>query len=550
MGTAFGLASPAVDSLILMPQTNPVLNRRALLRASAIGALLIPAGSALAACGGSGSATSPSSTGLSVARPRLTHGIASGDPRADGALIWARSDAPATMVVETSATESFTSTRRFSGPRLTPASDGTGRLRLTGLEPGQTVHYRVVLQDDNGIESEPLAGVFNTVPVRPRALNFVWSGDVVGQGWGINESLGGMSIFGAIADRRPDFFLHSGDAIYADGPVMESQKQNNGDVYVNLTTDAKSHVAQTLNDFRGNYAYNLTDAHYRRFAATVPQVVQWDDHEVVNNWFPGESLAGQERKGYTETDVDKLTGFAAQAWQEWQPVLPSEAVDGRLYRKIAYGPELDVFVLDMRSYKDPNPNAWSTDSPEGVLGVKQTRWLIDGLKASTARWKVVANDLPLSIVVPDKATDPVVGPKSMEGVAQGENGQPLGREIAFSAILSQTKNVPNIVYLTADVHYTAAISYDPGRAGFTDFTPFWEFVSGPLNAGAFPESPLDGTFGARYEFVHAPTEPNVSPAEGFQHFGEVTINPEDRTFTVNLRDAKGVSLYSKVLTAR
>ncbi|SUB58029.1 alkaline phosphatase [Mycolicibacterium smegmatis] len=62
----------------------------------------------------------------------------------------------------------------------------------------------------------------------------------------------------------------------------------------------------------------------------------------------------------------------------------------------------------------------------------------------------------------------------------------------------------NIVYLTADVHYTAAISYHPDRAAFGDFTPFWEFVSGPLNAGAFPQSPLDGTFGPRYEFVHAP----------------------------------------------
>lgn len=453
------------------------------------------------------------------------------------------------MIVETSATESFTKTQRFKGPMLTSATDGTGRLRLKGLEPGQTVHYRVTLEGDDGAKSETLTGVFNTVPEQSGPIRFAWSGDVVGQGWGINESLGGLGIFGAIADLRPDFFLHSGDAIYADGVVPQTQKQNDGRTYVNVTSAAKSHVAQTLDDFRGNYAYNLTDAHYRRFAATVPQVVQWDDHEVVNNWFPGESLAGQKREGYTENDVNKLAGFASQAWQEWQPVLPSEAVDGRVYRKIPYGPELDVFVLDMRTYKDPNSNAWNTDSPEGILGAQQTQWLIDGLNSSSATWKVVANDLPISIVVPDANSDPANGPKSMEAVAQGDNGAPLGREIAFSKILSQTKNVPNIVYLTADVHYTAAISYAPERAAFRDFTPFWEFVSGPLHAGAFPESPLDGTFGAKYEYVHAPKEANTSPAEGFQHFGEVTINPGDRTFTVNLRDARGQSLYSKVLVA-
>ena len=532
----------------MRPKT-PVINRRTLLRASAIGALLVPAGGALAACGNSGSSAAPRSTGLVVSRPRLTHGVASGDPRTDGALIWARADARSTMIVETSATESFANTRRFTGPVLSPASDGTGRIRLTGLEPGQTVHYRVTLEGEDGAKSEAATGVFRTVPRSSAPLRFLWSGDVVGQGWGINESLGGMTIFGTMADLEPDFFIHSGDAIYADGPVPESQEQSDGGVYVNVTSAAKSHVAQTLDDFRGNYAYNMTDSNYRRFAAHVPQVVQWDDHEVVNNWFPGESLAGQNRKGYTESDVDKLAGFAAQAWQEWQPVLPSEAVDGRLYRKISYGPELDVFVLDMRSYKDPNPNAWSIDSPEGVLGARQTRWLIDGLKSSQARWKVVANDLPISIVVPDKSTDPTNGPKSMEAVAQGDPGAPLGREIAFAKILSETKNVPNIVYLTADVHYTAAISYDPERAGYADFAPFWEFVSGPLNAGAFPESPLDGTFGAQYEFVHAPTESNISPAEGFQHFGEVSIDPDNRTFTVNLRDAQGVSLFSKVLTA-
>lgn len=183
----------------------------------------------------------------------------------------------------------------------------------------------------------------------------------------------------------------------------------------------------------------------------------------------------------------------------------------------------------------------------GILGREQTQWLIDGLNASTAVWKVVANDLPISIVVGDKASNPPDGPAAMEAVAQGENGRPLGREIAFSRILSATKDVRNIVYLTADVHYTAAISYHPERAAFDDFAPFWGFVSGLLNAGAFPQSPLDGTFGAQYEFVHAPTEENTSPAEGFQHFGEVAIDSDSRVLTVDLRDASGKSLFSKSL---
>ncbi len=545
--SAFAGREPGCGNVSAMPLSDFRTSRRSLLKAGAAGAFLVPAGPLLAACGTPTGGGTPSSTGVVRARPTLTHGVASGDPRTDGALVWARSDAPARMIVETAPSESFRDPRRFVGPRLDPTSDGAGRFRVTGLEAGRTVHYRVTLEGENGATSEPVTGTFRTAPSAAGTVSFAWSGDVVGQGWGINRD-GGMSIMGAVADARPDFFLHSGDAIYADGPVPATQQQNDGGVYRSVTAPAKDHVAQTLDDFRGNYAYNLTDEHYRRFAATVPQIVQWDDHEVINNWFPGESLAGQNRKGYTETDVNTLAEHAYRAWREWQPVQPTEAADGRLYRRISYGPLLDVFVLDMRSYKDPNPNAWATSDDAGILGEKQTRWLIDGLTSSTAVWKVVANDLPLSIVVPDASTDPRGGgPKSMEAVAQGDNGAPLGREIAFSRILSRTKDVHNVVYLTADVHYTAAISYHPDRAAFQDFSPFWEFVSGPLNAGAFPRSPLDGTFGARYEFVHAPEKANASPAEGFQHFGHVSIDGGTRALTVRLCDAAGAPLYTKEL---
>ncbi len=65
---------------------------------------------------------------------------------------------------------------------LTPATDGTGRLRLAGLEPGQVVHYRVTLEGENGARSEPVSGTFTTAPVREGDIRFQWSGDVVGQG--------------------------------------------------------------------------------------------------------------------------------------------------------------------------------------------------------------------------------------------------------------------------------------------------------------------------------------------------------------------------------
>ncbi len=207
------------------------------------------------------------------------------------------------MIVETSATESFTDPMRFEGGLLTPDTDGTGRLRLTGLPAGQQVHYRVTLEGDDGATSEAVTGVFRTAPSAAGDIRLQWSGDTAGQGYGINPDIGGMRIFDTMAARDPHLFLHSGDVVYADGPLKESVTLPDGRVWRNTVSEAKSAVAQTLDQYRGQYAYNLTDDNYRRFNSSVAQIVQWDDHETVNNWYPGEVL---DLDAYTEKNVDVL----------------------------------------------------------------------------------------------------------------------------------------------------------------------------------------------------------------------------------------------------
>jgi phosphodiesterase/alkaline phosphatase D-like protein len=89
-------------------------------------------------------------------------------------------------------------------------------------------------------------------------------------------------------------------------------------------------------------------------------------------------------------------------------------------------------------------------------------------------------------------------PETDFAVALGD-GPPRGREIEVADLLSFIKHagVHNTVWITADMHYTAAIYYDPNRAVFQDFEPFWEFISGPLHAGTWGPGDVDNTFGAR-----------------------------------------------------
>ncbi|MQY07491.1 alkaline phosphatase D family protein [Actinomadura macrotermitis] len=503
------------------------LDRRSVLRGG-----MIAGGAAL--LGGTGTAAAQAAPALIRSRPGLTHGVQAGEVTAHEAVVWARADRPARMRVEVSRTADFRHFRTYAGPYVTPETDLTGKTFLRGLPAGEELHYRVRLDD-----SEPVTGRLRTAPRTRSDVSFVWSGDLAGQGWGINPELGGYRIFRAMEAVDPDFFLCSGDYVYSDGPLAETVKLPDGRTWRNIVTQEKTKVAETLAEYRGQFRYNLQDTALRAFNAKVPMLYQWDDHEVLNNWYPGEIL---DLAQYTEKRVDVLAARARRAMFEYTPTAVKATKGGRVYRKVSYGPLLDVFMLDMRTYKDANGADTSATQRDGLLGAEQTAWLKRELRASKATWKIIANDLPLGLVVPDGT--------ALEAAAQGDNGAPLGRERELADLLSYAKKhrVRNMVWLTADVHYTAAHYYDPSKAAFQDFDPFWEFVSGPLNAGAFGPNKLDGTFGPQLKFQQAPPHANTSPAEGFQFFGQVQIDGESGVLTVNLRDIDGKVLHSTPLT--
>jgi alkaline phosphatase D len=482
-------------------------------------------------------------------RPSAGWGVQTGDVTANSGLVWVRSDRPARMIVETSATESFRNPRRWHGPLLDAGTDFTGTTRLQGLPAGEQIHYRVLLADpdDPRRTGEPVTGTFRTASVSRRdGVRFLWSGDLAGQGWGINPEFGGYRIYDAMARLDPDFFLLSGDSIYADGPIAATAALPDGSTWRNITTEEKSKVAETLAEFRGNFRYNLLDENLRRFNAQVPTIVQWDDHEVRNNWYPGQTVPDSDSR-YTERSVDVLTARALRAFSEYYPVstLRPGADEGRLYRVLRHGPLLDVFVVDMRTYRNANSTDDQTVDPQGILGREQLEWLKRELSRSRAVWKVIAADMPIGLVVPDGGE----GKRHFEAIAQGDPGAPLGRELQIAELLRFVKHrrITGTVWLTADVHHTSAQHYQPSRAAFADFEPFWEFVSGPLNAGAFPASALDGTFGPERVFVKAPTASNVSPAGGYQFFGEVDIDGDSGEMTVRLREQDDTVLFTKVL---
>ena len=172
-------------------------SRRGLLRAGLLGG-----GAALLGLGTSSLFPKPAIATSAAAAPVLTHGVQSGDVGYDGGVVWARADRPARMIVDYASTDSFKDIRRQIGPAALQDTDFTARLALGDLPAGQDVFYKVSFQDLGDLQSisEPVTGHFRTAPAARREINFIWSGDVVGQVDA--EGIGAQVFRGHTADGR------------------------------------------------------------------------------------------------------------------------------------------------------------------------------------------------------------------------------------------------------------------------------------------------------------------------------------------------------------
>ena len=390
-----------------------------------------------------------------------------------------------------------------------------------------------------------MIGRFRTAPADRRDVSFVWGGDVAGQGWGINPDDGGMVTYATMRKHRPDFLLHSGDTIYADGVIAAEVKLPDGKIWKNVTIPEKAKVAETLDEYRAAHKYNFLDDNVRAFNAEVPIFVQWDDHEVTNNWSASKELPDGLQGSATSRCLPRAPPArftrcirCAKASSSRAASIAPSATD-RIWMCSCWT-SAAIAAPTVRTCRPLTvPTAISS-------GPEQMAWLKRALLNSRATWKVIASDMPLSLIVYDDAANK----KGSEAFAQGD-GPPRGRELEIADLLRFIKNagIANTVWLTADVHYAAAHYYNPDKAQFQDFEPFWEFVSGPLHAGTFGPNELDNTFGPEVRFIKAPglDKQNLPPSAGMQFFGHVKIDGATGQMTVTLRDRADVALWSTTL---
>ena len=231
--------------------------------------------------------------------------------------------------------------------------------------------------------------------------------------------------FEAMRQEAPDFFVFSGDTVYADGPLVPEVRCRTARCGATSSRRRSRKVAETLDEFRGQWRYNLLDENVRRFNAEVPGIVQWDDHEVTNNWYPGEILTTPAPTPATPRRRSTCSPPGDQAFHEYFPMTPHRP--GPVHRVVSTGRCRRVRARHAHLPRRQHTRSGDRRSDTAILGDEQLAWL-ERSSALPRVWKVIAVRHAVRAGRPD-------GPVNIEAIANRDPGLPLGRELEVAELL-------------------------------------------------------------------------------------------------------------------
>ena len=411
------------------------MDRRAFLRASARLAALAALGQ-IAGC----VPTQP----FRFDRDPFTLGVASGDPLADGVVLWTRlapepltggglGNAPVDVEWLVARDDAMKAVIRSGTVSALPELAHSVHVEVGGLDPDRVYWYRFRA---GGAES-PI-GRTRTAPTPgtvPQAIRFAFASCQ-------NYAQGYYTAHASLAREDLHAVLFLGDYIY-EGTAR-------GDI---VREYSKRGWSYSLADYRDRYAQYKTDRDLQAAHAAFPWIVTWDDHEVENNYAGGIDKEDPRNKAAI---AERAAGY--QAFYEHMPVRAPrpQGPDLKLYRSISYGGLATFFVLDTRQYRSPEvalcaeqeqtPSGYcpaSIDPTRTMLGIDQRGWLLRGLSDSAAAWNIVAQ----SVRFAQQDSNPDPAKHIFDGVDNW-----MGYVVDRQLILDRFASTRNPVVLSGDSH--------------------------------------------------------------------------------------------------
>jgi len=434
-----------------------------------------------------------------VAVTGFTDGVTAGEITANSAIVWAHAKGTGATRAEVATDGRFRHVVAQKKVTATKATDDTVQTAIKGLDPGRTYHYRFCVPGKPRCSPK---GAFETAP-SPSAnetIRFAYSGDetgVFGPG-GDSPYWGNFKAFKTMAGEHNDFNIDFGDTIYSDPEVPDTP------------------TATTVPQKWAMYRAKLAVKNMRAIRAATGMYNHWDDHEFINDFSIPE-------------DGQTIYDNGVRAFRDYEPVHYS--ANNGIYRTFRWGKNLEMFFLDERSFRSAkasanhvcdNPDTGQPDlaptapqstrntfallipslsqpvsqeckdainDPNGtLLGASQLQRFLDQVESSTAKWKVVMNEVPI---------------QQFYGLPYDRwEGYAHERLQLLNAL--QQANVDHLVFLTTDAHaafanevWSRTLPDDVAPANAPaqpEVTPYNDYIIGPVATTPFWQE-IDETTG-------------------------------------------------------
>ncbi|MFJ4919427.1 alkaline phosphatase D family protein [Streptomyces sp. NPDC088725] len=390
-----------------------------------------------------------------ITKDPFTLGVASGDPRPDGVVLWTRlapspyepgSGLPAQRISvrwEVASDAAFTRIVARGTADAHPEFDHSVHVDAVGLAADRVYYFRF----RTGTWISP-AGRTRTAPESSAKLNELRIGAVSCQAY----HDGYFTAYKHLAEEELDVVFHLGDYLYEYAVTAVGGVRQYTDRRLPALFNRET---MTLEDYRLRYALYKSDPDLIAAHAAHPFIVTWDDHEVQDNY------ADDIPKNDVPPDEFLLRRASAyRAYWENQPLrspqLPN-GPDAQLYRRLQYGRLAQFDILDTRQYRSDQaygdgldlPGPESEDPSRTMTGATQERWLLDGWKNSTATWNVVPQQVNFSLRRLDLNPVPMLSMDAWDGY-------PAARKRILDGVAAA--GVENLMVLSGDVH--VAYAYD------------------------------------------------------------------------------------------
>jgi alkaline phosphatase D len=466
----------------------------------------------------------------------FTYGVAAGEITPTSAKLWTRAPKAGAVVVEVKQVGGGAATPRIGLDTIArPANDLTVSGTIPGLKPATRYTYR--FRQGSTVSG---IGSFRTAPTATTSVQvrFAISGDADATPAANGKpGFNNYETYGRMATERNDFNINLGDTIYSDSELSGSKPA--------LTVPAKWQ----------KYRYGLALPALQRLRSSAGLYSQPDDHEYVNDFSVPEFGKTLYRAG-----VKAFTDYAPVSWK------PGSG----FYRTFRWGQNLELFVLDERSFRsakvakqcaddlapaapapvraafaalipslaNPVPTGCleALDDPSRtMLGASQETAFLKAIRASNATFKVVVNEVPI------------------QQFYQLPYDRWEGYAAARTRLLESLAGVKNIVFLTTDTH---ANLFGEIRLQTLEGPPvgtgIWEAVTGPVATNTYAKE-IDSAIGAKGtgDFVTSlflkPVPPRgigmACAATDVFSYSEVVVTAS--TLTVTPKTASGARVAEK-----